>query len=107
MTATSRAHGITASISARKRSRRVGLALACHARDPNDRLLEGLALPEVEEGRLDVVLIAEVGHRDFVGQMPTQNRGLLLRRQLPVALPCFPFDELMDSSESPLQSVGA
>ena len=46
------------------------------------QLLEGLALPEVEERGLDVVLVAEFGHRDLVSEVPPQDRGLLLSGEL-------------------------
>ncbi len=45
-------------------------------------MLERLALPEVEQAGLDVVLVTEVRHRDLIRQVSPQDRRLVLRREL-------------------------
>src|SRR3954468_21777037 len=48
---------------------------------------EGLPLPEVEEGWLDLVLVTEIRHRHPIDEMATQNGRLILGRELaPLAL---------------------
>lgn len=47
------------------------------------QLFERLPLPEVEQRRLDAVLVAEVRHRDLIDEMPPENGGFLLRREVP------------------------
>ena len=50
------------------------------------QLLKRLALPEVEERGLDVVLVAEIRHGHLVGKVPPQDRGLLFSRELSTLL---------------------
>jgi hypothetical protein len=46
-----------------------------------------LALPAVEHTGLDLVLVAKVRDRHLVLQVPPENGGLLLSRELPAVLP--------------------
>ncbi len=46
-------------------------------------VLEELLLPLVELGRLDVVLVAQVGDRHAIDQVPLDDGHLLLRRKVP------------------------
>ena len=41
-------------------------------------VVEELALPLVEDAGLELVLVTEVGDRDLVGEVPTQDGGLVL-----------------------------
>jgi len=41
-------------------------------------VVEHLALPLVEQAGLDSVFLAKRRHRDFVGEVPSENGGLLL-----------------------------
>jgi hypothetical protein len=45
------------------------------------QMLKGLALPEVEQRRLDLVLITEIGHGHVINEVPAEHRRLILGRE--------------------------
>src|SRR5690348_17417929 len=47
------------------------------------QMLEGLTLPEIEQRRLDLVLVAEIRHRHAIDEMPPEDGCFILRRELP------------------------
>jgi hypothetical protein len=65
---------------------RAGLAAPAGLLEGGGAVLEENLLPVVEEGRLDAVLIAQVGDRDLLQEVAAQDGELLLGREVAALL---------------------